>query len=154
MNTHQNSITVGIDVSKKSLDFYILPTQKCFSVENSTSGFLVAKKQLNKFHIERLVVEATGRMETAFVRWCLKHQLPIIVINPVRIRKFADALGLTAKTDALDAKVIARFGEAIKPAPKTEHYLQESKIKDLLVRRHQLVEMMTMEKNRLGIMPT
>jgi transposase len=154
MDTQEKvSITVGIDVSKARLDFYTLPTGKRFSIENTPSNFQAVLTELSDCHIKCLIVEATGRLETGFVHWCLQRSLPIVVVNPIRIRRFADALGMLAKTDALDAKIIAQYGEAIQTSPKEIQHFQSNEFKDLLTRRHQLIEMITMERNRLGIMP-
>jgi transposase len=101
----------------------------------------------------RIVIEATGRLELPFVLAAQAAALPVTVANPKYVRRFADALGQLAKTDRLDAQVIAHFGEALKPEP-TEILSKNARlISDLLARRSQLTEMSTMEKNRLSILP-
>ncbi|WP_354667725.1 MULTISPECIES: IS110 family transposase [Amphritea] len=93
-----------------------------------------------------MVTEATGRYEHAFVFACDKADLPIVVVNPINIRRYAQAMGVRAKTDKIDAFVIARLVATIKPNIKPIPEKQSLLIKDLLIRRTQLVEMQTMEK--------
>lgn len=154
MNT-QNAIevNVGVDTSKSTLDFHILPSQKAFHVNNNSAGVAKAISRLDKLQPTRVVIEATGRMERLLVRGCVEAGIPIVVINPLSIRRFASAYGVIAKTDALDAKVIALFGERIKPDVRLISDEESQFINDLLIRRQQLSDMCTMEKNRLSIMP-
>ncbi len=99
------------------------------------------------------MIEATGRLEQAFIIACANEKLPFVVANPVRIKKFAGSVGQLAKTDKLDAKLIAYYSEAIKPKLSTLKPETLRKMSDLLSRRCQLMEMRTMEKNRLQILP-
>ncbi|WP_231731088.1 IS110 family transposase [Lacimicrobium alkaliphilum] len=100
-----------------------------------------------------MVTEATGRHEHAFLFARDQADLPVVVVDPIKVRRFAQALGVLAKTDKIDASVIARFAVKIEPEIKPIPEQQVRLIKDLLVRRSQLLEMATMEKNRLQIMP-
>ena len=154
MNTkNTNEINIGVDTSKLTLDFHILHSNKAFHVKNNPAGIKKAITRLVKLHPTRIVIEATGRMEKNFVHSCVEASLPIVVINPLFIRRFASACNIIAKTDALDAKVIALFAERIRP--DVRHITDEASqfINDLLTRRQQLSDMCTMEKNRLTIMP-
>lgn len=99
------------------------------------------------------MVEATGRYEHALVQACDQASLPIIVVNPTSVRRYAQAIGVLAKTDRIDAQVIAKYAATLKPEFKPIPDKTSQKIKDLLVRRSQLLEMSTMEKNRLQILP-
>lgn len=154
MNTKNTiEINVGIDTSKITLDFHILPSNKAFHVKNNQAGIAKAIARLTKLHPTRVVIEATGRMEKLFVNSCVEANLPIVVINPLFIRRFASAYGVIAKTDALDAKVIALFAERIRPDVRLINDKESQFINDLLTRRQQLSDMCTMEKNRLTIMP-
>jgi len=99
------------------------------------------------------VIEATGRLEHTFIEACSKAGLPFVIINPVHVKKFAGAIGQLAKTDKLDAKLIAHYGEAIKPPLSALKPDLLKRMSDLLARRSQLVGMQGMEKNRLQIMP-
>jgi transposase len=108
---------------------------------------------LKRFKIQRIVIEATGRLEQPFARAALAQGLPVIVVSPLKVRRYAAAIGQLAKTDAIDARLIARFGADLKPDVPPPVDTDTLKIKDLMVRRRQLIEMRTMEKNRRQIMP-
>jgi transposase len=152
MNT-STEISVGIDAGKSQLDIFIRPLDQAFSVDNSAAGIKAAIQRLKPLAPARIVIEATGRLELPFVLAAQAAALPVTVANPKYVRRFADALGQLAKTDRLDAQVIAHFGEALKPEP-TEILSKNARlISDLLARRSQLTEMSTMEKNRLSILP-
>ena len=150
---NQNEINVGVDTGKTQLDIYIRPLDIFFSVSNDDSGIKKAINQIKKHKPTRIVIEATGRLEHAFIMACSKANLPFVVANPTHIKKFAGAVGRLAKTDKLDAQLIAHFGEAIKPPLSTLKPDDMRLMSDLLSRRRQLITMQTMEKNRLQIMP-
>ncbi len=154
MNTEsQISINVGVDVGKSKLDIVLHPLDLHFQISNDEESILKVVHVLKKLNIERIVVEATGRYEHAFVFACDQANLPIVVVNPISIRRYAQAIGVLAKTDKIDASVIARFAATIQPDIKPIPDKQSRLIKDLLIRRSQLLEMQTMEKNRLQILP-
>lgn len=150
---NQNEINVGVDTGKTQLDIYIRPLDIYFTVSNDEKGINKAIKEIKKYKPTRIVIEATGRLEQAFIILCAKEKLPFVVANPVRIKKFAGSVGQLAKTDKLDAKLIAYYSEAIKPELSTLKPETLRKMSDLLSRRCQLMEMRTMEKNRLQILP-
>jgi transposase len=150
---NSNEISVGIDTGKAQLDLFIAPLGQAFSVENSAAGIKDAIRRLKPHKPARIVIEATGRLELPFVVAAHKAGLPVTVANPIHIRRFAQALGHLAKTDRLDAEVIARFGEAIRPEPTPLRPENVRRVSDLLARRSQLLEFSTMEKNRLSILP-
>ena len=106
---------IGIDVSKQRLDAACRPTGITFSEENSPAGITTLIKQLKKQQPRLIILEATGGLERALVLALISAQLPVVVVNPRQIRDFARATGQLAKTDLIDAGVIAHFGEAIKP---------------------------------------
>ena len=145
-------INVGIDTSKTQLDIYVRPIGEFFSVENNTQGIKNALKRIKAYKPTRVVIEATGRLELPFACAASKANLPIVVAHALQVHKFAASTGQLAKTDKLDAQVIAHYGEAIKPRLTEIKADNIQKISDLLVRRSQLVEMRTMEKNRDSIM--
>lgn len=155
MNHTENQIEVhvGVDVSKSKLDIAFHPLNLHFSIPNDDHSIQKIIQVLKQHPVKRIVTEATGRYEHAFVFACDKANLPIIVVNPISIRRYAQAIGVFAKTDKLDAAVIARFAATIQPDIKPIPDKQSRLIKDLLARRSQLMEMQTMEKNRLQIMP-
>ncbi|WP_024610714.1 IS110 family transposase [Pseudoalteromonas sp. TB64] len=155
MNTlnNQNEINVGVDTGKTQLDIYIRPLDIYFTVENNDGGIKHAIKTLKKHPITRVTIEATGRLEHPFIMACAEANIPFVVANPVNIKRFAGAIGQKAKTDKLDAQLIAHFGEAIKPPLSSLKPEQMRLMSDLLSRRRQLMDMQTMEKNRSQIMP-
>jgi transposase len=150
---NSQELTVGIDTGKAQLDIYISPLGKDLSVPNSADGIQDAIKHLTCLSPTRIVIEATGRLELPFVIAAQKARLPVTVANPKHVRRFAQALGHLAKTDRLDAQVIARFGEALKPEPTELKPESVRQVSDLLARRSQLLEFSTMEKNRRSILP-
>jgi transposase len=154
MNTKTNqSINVGVDTGKFQLDIYIRPLDIFFTVPNDESGIKEAVKTIKKYKPERIVIEATGRLEMPFILACAKAELPFTIANPIHIKRFAGALGQRAKTDKLDAQLIAHYSEAIKPPlSKLKPDTMQAK-SDLVTRRNQLLTMQTMEKNRLQSMP-
>ena len=145
-------INVGVDTSKTQLDIYIRPVGECFSVENNAKGIKEALKRIKPYNPTRIIIEATGRLELPFACAATKAKLPIVVANPMRVHKFIGSIGQLAKTDKIDAQMIAYYGEALKPRLTEIKADNIQKISDLLIRRSQLVEMRTMEKNRDSIM--
>ena len=114
MNTKTNqSINVGVDTGKYQLDIYIRPLDIYFTVENDEKGIKEAVKIIKKHKPDRIVIEATGRLEMPFILACASADLPFTIANPVHIKRFAGALGQRAKTDKLDAQLIAHYSEAI-----------------------------------------
>ena len=152
MNTTEQ-INVGVDTGKSQLDFYVRPLDQAFSVDNTAEGIRLAVKQLKELKPARIVIEATGRLELPFVLAAQKARLPVCVVNPLHVRKFAGALGKLAKTDRLDARLIAQYGERLQPALTLIKPREARLVSDLLARRSQLLDMQTMEKNRLSILP-
>jgi len=150
---NQNNINVGVDTGKSQLDIYIRPLDIYFTVTNDDDGISQAIKEIKKHNPTRIVIEATGRLEFSFIAACSKSDLPFVVANPAHVRKFTGALGQLAKTDKMDARSIAHYGEAIKPPLSTLKPAVMRSMSDLLARRTQLLTMQTMEKNRLQIMP-
>ncbi|WP_321406145.1 IS110 family transposase [Tolumonas auensis] len=150
---NQTEISVGIDVGKSQLDVAIYPLEHHLRIPNSVEPISKLIQLLKELDVSRIVLEATGRYEHEFVFACDKAGLPVCVVDPVKVRRFAQALGIHAKTDKIDAGVIARFAATMKPEAKPIPDKQTRIIKDLLTRRSQLMEMSTMEKNRLQIMP-
>ncbi len=150
---NQNEINVGVDTGKTQLDIYIRPLNIYFVVSNDEVGIKEAIKTIKKYKVTRIVIEATGRLEQPFIMACAKANLPFVIANPVRIKKFAGAINQQAKTDKLDAQLIAYYAEVMKPDLSQLKPEDIRLMSDLLSRRRQLMEMQTMEKNRLQIMP-
>ena len=147
------ALNVGVDVGKSQLDLYLLERDRALSVPNDEHAIASLVRRLRRYRLERIVIEATGRLEQPFVRAALAAGLPVVVVSPLKVRRFADAIGLLAKTDAIDARLIARFAAAVKPVARPASDANAQTIKDLVVRRRQLVSLRTMEKNRRQVMP-
>ena len=111
----ENEINVGIDTSKDKLDIYIRPLGEYFVVENNQQGVKEAIRRIKPHKPTRVVIEATGRMELLFACEAQEAGLPVVIANPLAIHNFASAIGQFAKTDKQDAKVIAHYGEVLKP---------------------------------------
>jgi transposase len=147
-------LNVGIDVGQACLDAVIQETGEHVQVANTAVGIRQLIKQLQKSGpLARIVLEATGRHERAFVLAAIERQLPVLVVNPNVVRKYAGAIGLLAKTDKLDAGLIAQYAAVIKPTLRAQASAKSLQIRDLLMRRRQLVRMRTMELNREKLMP-
>ena len=139
---------VGIDVSKRSLDVHILPEGTVFSVPRSPAGLDELVTRLKARPPELIVLEATGGFEIMVAAGLAADHLPLAVVNPVQVRAFARALGRLAKTDRLDAEVIALFAERVRPQPRPVADEQSAQLAEMIARRRQLVEMIGMEGNR------
>ncbi len=140
---------IGIDVSKKQLDVAVRPDGKSWSIRYDEEEVNSLVKQLQDLAPTLIILEATGGLETKLVSALAAIGLPVVVVNPRQVRDFAKATGKLAKTDAIDADVIAHFGEAIRPKVRPLKDEQTQLLTDLLARRRQLVEMLAAEKKRL-----
>jgi transposase len=143
---------VGIDVSKATLDVAILPTKEHFVVANDEGGIdeLLGKKLAEQLADVLVVLEASGGFERPAVAALAASGVALFVVNPRQARDFAKATGKLAKTDRIDAFVLARFAEAIRPTPRTIPNEEVREFQEILARRRQIVRMMSAEKNRLG----
>lgn len=139
---------VGIDVSKDRLDVHILPQDEAFSVDRSGSGLVVLVDRIKPLAPSLVAIEATGGFETTTAAALAAAGLPLAIINPAQIRHYAQALGKRAKTDAIDAKVIARFAADIRPEARPLPDELTQLLADLVARRRQIIEMMRAERQR------
>ncbi|MBI2985437.1 MAG: IS110 family transposase [Deltaproteobacteria bacterium] len=146
-------IFVGIDVSKAKLDIALCPCATRESIPNEAAAIQGLVKRLCTMKIALIVLEATGGVERQVVRALAAAELPVIVVNPRQVRDFAKATGQLAKTDQIDADILARFGEAVRPALRALPDQASEELRALIARRRQLVEMITAEKNRLSGAP-
>ncbi|HEU5118830.1 MAG TPA: IS110 family transposase, partial [Isosphaeraceae bacterium] len=149
----QALLVAGIDVSKQRLDVAIRPTSEGQSFPNDSDGIARLVEWLSTRTVSLVVVEATGGQQDAVVGELAASCLPVAVVNPRQVRDFARAIGRLAKTDGIDAEVLAHFGEALKPEPRPLPSPEAAELSALLGRRRQLVEMLVMEKNRLASAP-
>ncbi len=140
---------VGIDVSKGRLDVAILGKEEVWQVDNIQAGIAQLVKQMQTLAPELIVAEATGGYQRAVVDALFWAGLPVAVVNPARVRQFARACGLLAKTDKLDAQVLAVFGQRVQPRRYAGKSEAEKELSALLVRRKQVEEMLKAEQNRL-----
>ena len=139
---------VGIDVSKDRLDVAIRPSGERFSVANDEKGCAELRKRVAKLKPERIVLEATGGYQSLAVQTLASAKLPIVVVNARQVRQFAQATGKLAKTDAIDADVLAHFAEAIQPEIRPLPDAAHRELEALITRRRQLVEMRAAEVKR------
>lgn len=144
---------VGIDVSKDALDLFCDWKGESFQFKNTPGGRKKLIKYLSKDLPDFVVLEATGAYHRDLHKDLHSQDIPVCVVNPKRVRDFAKATGILAKTDKLDAKVLARFGSQIEQRPCIPPTESDQALSDLVVRRNQLVTMITQEKNRLSSAP-
>lgn len=147
----ESPIFVGIDVSKASLDVAVRPTGDVWQVNNDVKGIDELVEEIRKISPTLIITEATGGYEAACATALAVAGLPVAVINPRQARDFAKSLGRLAKTDRIDAAVLAHFGEAVRPEPRMPADEQMAEFRALMVRRRQLIEMIVAEKNRMRL---
>jgi transposase len=140
---------VGIDVAKDRLDIAIRPAGDLWSMANDAPGIAEVVHQLAQLHPKLVVLEATGGLQMPVAGALATAGLPVAMVNPRQVRDFARATGRLAKTDRLDAQVLAHFAQAVQPTPYALADVQTQDLTALLTRRHQVIEMLTAEKNRL-----
>lgn len=143
-------IFIGIDVSKARLDVAMRPSAEKLSVSNDEAGIQALVKRLSELKPVLIVLEATGGLERSVSGTLGSAQLPVVVVNPRQVRDFAKALGQLAKTDRIDAEVLAHFAEVIRPPLRPLPDKVSLELRALIARRRQLIEMMVAEKNRLS----
>lgn len=148
-----SQIFVGIDVAKAHLDVALRPTGEQWTVSNEDTSIAALVAQLQAVAPTLIVLEATGGYQRAAVAALVAAGLPVVVANPRQTRDFAKATGQLAKTDALDARALAHFAEAVRPTPRPLPDAQTEALRALLTRRRQLVAMRTAELNRLASAP-
>lgn len=141
---------LGIDVSKARLDIATLPDGETWTVTNDDKGLAVLLPRVVALAPTLVVLEATGGFELLAALTLAHAGVPVAVVNPRQVRDFARALGRLAKTDALDASLLATFAERVRPAPRPLPDAAARHLDSLVTRRRQIVEMLTAEKNRLG----
>ena len=143
-----DAIYVGIDVSQARLDVHVLPSGEAFAVARDGKGLEELIERLRAFSPQLIAVEATGGFETIVAAAVAGAGLPLVVVNPAQIRHFAHALGKRAKTDPIDAAVIAHFVEAVKPQLRALPDEAQRLLAELVGRRRQIIEMMVAERQR------
>src|SRR5579884_2573242 len=142
-------VTVGIDVAKARLDIAVRPSGAQWHVPNDEDGIQALIAQLQPLQPRLIVLEASGGWELLAASSLTSAGRPVAVVTPRQVRDFAKALGQLAKTDALDAQVLARFAEVVQPAPRPLPDAQTQELSALLARRRQLIGMLIAERQRL-----
>jgi transposase len=143
-----DSITVGIDVAKDRLDVAVRPSGEVFVVARAAAGLEELCARLHAIAPHLVALEATGGFETVVVAALAAAGLPVVIVNPAQVRAFAKALGERAKTDPIDAGVIAHFAEATRPEPRPLPDAATRLLADLVARRRQIIEMIGAERQR------
>jgi len=146
---NQKSFFIGIDVAKTRLDVAVRPTDQQWQVTYTEKGIQELVEQITEFHPTLVLLEASGGLELPMVAALAVANLPVVVVNPRQVRDFARATGKLAKTDALDAQVLAHFAEAIRPLPRSLPDTDTQSLTALVARRNQVMSMLVAEKNRL-----
>ncbi len=143
-----DQVVVGIDVSKDRLDVCLLPAGDLFVVSRNAAGLAELTERLKGLSVRVIAIEATGGFETVVAASLASSGLPVAVVNPAQIRHFAQALGKRAKTDPIDAFVIARFAEATKPDVRPLDDEATQLLSALITRRRQIIDMIVAETHR------
>ena len=141
---------LGVDVSKRTLDVHLRPDNTARTFDNTDEGVAALVAWAQSLALTRIVLEATGGYERAAFAALSLEGLPVCLVNPKRVRDFAKALGRLAKTDALDAAVLAAFADTVRPEVRPLPGADALDLQALLTRRRQLIGMRTMERNRLA----
>ena len=141
-------VVVGIDVSKAGVDVHVLPAGEAFAVGRDAAGIDGLIERLRPLAPAMVAVEATGGLESVVAAGLGAAGLPVVVVNPAQVRAFAQALGKRAKTDPIDATVIARFAEATKPTIRPLADVETTALADLIDRRRQIIQMIVAEGQR------
>ena len=142
------ALYIGIDVSKDRLDVAVAPRGESWSADNDPDGIRGLGQRLAELQPALVVLEATGGFESALAAGLVAASLPVVVVNPRQVRDYARATGRLAKTDKIDAEVLADFGEAVRPQIRAMPNAALHELSGLLRRRQQLIEMLTAERNR------
>jgi len=150
MSTSELGLHVGMDVSKARLDVAVHESGEQWTATNDGPGLSRLVERLTGLHPARIVVEASGGYEALLVAELCAASLPVALINPKRAREFAKALGVLAKTDRIDARMLAHFAAAVQPALTHWPEADAQRLAELVTRRRQIVNMRTAERNRLS----
>ena len=146
----QEAVYVGIDVAKAQVDVAVRPTGQRWTNSNDEPGIRELVSRLKALEPAMVVLEASGVLELPSVAALATASLPVVIVNPRPVRDFARATGTLAKTDALDAAVLAHFADAVRSAVRPLRDAETQVLNSLVARRHQLIDILVAEKNRLG----
>jgi transposase len=143
-----DATVVGIDVSKDRLDVHVEPSGEAFAVARDAVGLEALVERLKPLSVATVAVEATGGFETVVAASLAAAGLPVVIVNPAQVRAFAQAIGKRAKTDPIDAAVIARFAAATRPEVRPLPDAETQALSDLVTRRRQIIAMIVAERQR------
>lgn len=152
LKASSSGVNVGVDIGKEKLDIHIYESGLHWQDDNSAEGIKRVLRRLAYYRVSRLVMEATGRYEFALAEAAFDRELPVCIVQPLAVRRYAGAIQQLAKTDRIDAAVIAEYGAVIQPRASTRLNKSLRQIKDLLTRRRQIIGLRTQELNRSQIM--
>lgn len=152
MTNLKSKTIVGVDVGKQFLDICIHEKGLHWQVENNDLGIKQLLRRLAHYQVKRLVMEATGRYEFELAQAAYSKNFPVCIVKPLLVRRYAGAIDQLAKTDKIDAAVIAQFAAVVKPRVTPQKSKNLIVIKDLIARRRQIMSMRTQELNRIKIM--
>ena len=150
----QESTYVGIDVAKAQVDVAVRPTDDRWEAPRDEAGVRELVSRLKAIEPVMVLMEASGGLELPLVAALAAEAVPVVVVNPRQVRDFARATGKLAKTDALDAAVLAHFAEAVRPPVRPLRDAETQALNSLVARRHQVMTMLVSEKNRLSAAAT
>lgn len=153
MSQEKRAVLVGIDVAKDTLEVAVRPSGEWETFTNTEEGIPLMTAFIKQFSPTLIVCEATGGFEMKAATDLAASGLPVVVVNPRQVRDFARATGKLAKTDTIDAYVIAHFADAVRPDVRPLKDREAQQLDALITRRRQLVDMLTAEKNRFGTAP-
>jgi len=142
-------VCIGVDVAKKHLDWVLGPNGEVERIENTRAAVRRFVRKLQRMDFDRVILESTGQYERLLFEALEETGVPVCRINPFRVRRFGEGMGVLAKNDAIDAKLLALFGEKAEPEERRKRSERERLLGDLSARRRQLISNMTAEKNRL-----
>jgi len=142
-------VCIGVDVAKNHLDWVLGPKGEVERIDNSPAAVRRLVRKLRKLDFDRVILESTGQYERLLFEALEDERIPVCRINPYRVRRFGEGMGVLAKNDSIDAKLLALFGEKVEPEERPKKTDRERLLGDLSARRHQLIANPTAEKNRL-----
>jgi len=145
----EKALCVGVDVAKSTLDLAVSDSQERWQFSNDGEGISQAVHCIADLKPSIVILEATGHLEMPLGAALQARRLPVVIINPRQVRDFARATGILAKTDTIDARILALFGARVKPEIRPVPDRETREMRSLLTRRRQIVEMLTAEHNRL-----
>lgn len=148
MDSTQQTIIAGVDVAKDELEVCVLPSQQRFTVVRDDQGIAKLLQQFKELGVQSVIVEATGKYERPLIVACLEAEVQVCRVNPRHTRDFARSMGRLAKTDRIDAKTLALFGQSTQPRSMQKNPEKQEELQELVARHRQLTGVQTAEKNR------